>query len=103
MDELDVTELEFAGHEAHVLEAVAPTAGEYESAAQAVHATLPLLVLYVPAKHAEHTPLDMSTPPNSWYPALHEQAFSLELETGAFEFEGQVRQVDDVLAPTVAE
>ena len=103
MDELDVTELEFAGHEIHVLEDVAPTASEYESAAQAVHTTLPLLVLYVPAKHAEHTPLDMSTPPNSWYPALHEQALMLELDAAAPEFEGQDKHVDRALAPTVTE
>jgi hypothetical protein len=36
-------------------------------------------------------------------PALQVQAQATELELGAFEFAGQVEQVDDVLAPTVAE
>ena len=63
-----------------------------------MHATLPLLVLYLPATHAEQTP--PSGPEN---PALQMQAPTTELELGEFEFVGQVKHTDAALALTVAE
>jgi ABC-type cobalt transport system substrate-binding protein len=98
MAELDTAELVFTGHDTHVDEAVAPTVTEYEPTPQSVHATLPLTVLYLPATHAVHTP--PSAPVN---PALQVQEVISVLETGAFEFRGHVKHVDEALAPTVVE
>jgi hypothetical protein len=88
----------FAGHAEHVANALAPTAVEYVAVPQSVHAALPALVLYLPATHPEHTP-----PSAPVKPALHKQAPSAVLETGAFAFESQAKHVDKALAPTAAE
>ena len=63
-----------------------------------MHATLPVLALYLPATQEEQTP--PSGPVN---PALQVHAAIPELDAGEFEFAGQVKHVDDVLAPTVVE
>ena len=91
-------ELEFPGHAEHVPRALAPTAAEYVAVAQSVHATLPVLVLYLPATQPEQT--SPSGPEN---PALQMQAPTTELELGEFEFVGQVKHTDAALAPTVPE
>ena len=96
--ELETGAFEFKGHVKQVDEALAPTAAEYDAVPQSVQVALPVTILYLPATHAEHVP--PFAPVN---PALQVQAALAELETGAFEFKGQVKQVDDVLAPTEAE
>ena len=63
-----------------------------------MHATLPLLVLYLPVIHPVQTP--PSGPEN---PALQVQATRTELELGEFEFVGQPKHTDAALAPTVVE
>jgi len=73
---------------------VAPTVAEYFALAQTVHATLPLLVLYWPAAHAEHGP-----PFAPVYPALQTQAAAAELRLGEVELAVQFRQA---VAPTLA-
>ncbi len=98
MAELDTAELEFAGHDTQTAEAVDPTAIEYEPTPQSVHATLPLVVLYLPATQVEHTP--PSGPVN---PALQVQAAMAELDTTEFEFVGHAKHTPNVLAPTVVE
>lgn len=60
--------------------AVAPTVPEYVPTAQSVHAAFPLLVLYLPATHAEHGP-----PSAPVYPALQVQAPEAELPLGELE------------------
>ena len=72
--------------------------GETPPTPQSVQPTLPLLVLNFPATQAEH--VAPFAPVN---PALQVQAALSELETGAFEFEEQDKQVDEALAPTTAE
>ncbi len=96
--ELDTCEVEFVGHAKHTDNVLAARVAEKVTTPQSVHATLPLVVLYLPATHPEHT--SPSAPVN---PALQLQAALPELETGAFEFEGHVKQVDEALAPTAAE
>ncbi len=49
----------------HVVIELAPTVFEYLFAAQLVHGTLPLMLLYFPASHATHGP-----PSGPVYPAL---------------------------------
>jgi hypothetical protein len=98
MTELDTAEFEFTGQLTQLEIAVAPAATEYEPTPQSVHVTLPLLVLYLPATHPEHTP-----PFAPVYPALQEQPAIAELDTAEFEFTGQAKHVDAALAPTVAE
>ncbi len=63
-----------------------------------MHAALPALVLYLPATHATHV-----LPFAPVNPALHKQAASAVLETGAFALEGQAKHVDNALAPSTAE
>ena len=60
--ELVLGEVELPGH---VRQVVAATIPEYVPAAQLVHATLPVVVLYFPAVHATHVP-----PSGPVYPAL---------------------------------
>ena len=96
--ELELGEFEFAGQVKHTDAALALTVTEYVATPQSVHATLPVLVLYLPAIQPEHTP--PSGPEN---PALHVQAPTTELEIGEFEFVGQVKHTDAALALTVAE
>ena len=96
--ELDTCEVEFVGHAKHTDNVLAARVAEKVATPQSVHATLPLVVLYLPATHPEHT--SPSAPVN---PALQLQEALPELETGAFEFEGHVKQVDEPLAPTAAE
>ena len=96
--ELELGELEFVGQVKHTDAALALTVAEYVAGPQSVHATLPVLVLYLPASHVEHTP--PSGPEN---PALQMQAPTTELELGEFEFVGQVKHTDAALAPTVPE
>ena len=88
----------FEGHAKHTDAALALTVAEYVATPQSVHAALPVLVLYLPATHAEQTP--PSGPEN---PALQMQAPTTELELGEFEFVGQVKHTDAALAPTVPE
>ncbi len=95
---LETGAFEFEGHVRQVDEALAPTAAEYVAVPQSVHVALPLVVLYLPATQAEHTP--PSDPVN---PALQVQAAIAELDTAEFEFAGHVKHTPDVLAPTVAE
>ena len=80
------------------LKAVAPVTADHVPAAQSVHAAMPVLILYLPATHAEH--VAPFAPVN---PALHVQAVITVLETGAFAFAGHAEHVDDVLAPTAPE
>ena len=63
-----------------------------------MHATLPLLVLYLPVIHPVQTP--PSGPEN---PALQVQATRTELELGEFEFVGQPKHTDAALALAVVE
>jgi hypothetical protein len=88
----------FAGHDEHVDKALAPTTVENVAVPQSVHAALPVTILYLPATHAEHVP-----PFAPVYPALHEQAATVVLETGAFAFAGHDEHVDKALAPTTSE
>jgi hypothetical protein len=46
----------FEGHTEQVDEVFAPTAAEYVPVLQSVHATLPLIFLYLPATQAEQFP-----------------------------------------------
>ncbi len=55
-DELELGELEFAGHSIHVVSVVAPTVVEYVPAAQSVHTALPVAILYLPATQEVHGP-----------------------------------------------
>jgi hypothetical protein len=71
---------------------------EYVPAAQSMHASLPVLILYFPEAQAEHAP-----PFGPVDPALHLQAVSAELVLGEVEFGGHARQVAAVVAPTVVE
>ena len=87
-----------AGQVKQAEDALAATVTEYVTIPQSVHATLPTLALYLPATQAEQTP--PSGPVN---PALQLQEPTAELEIGAFEFEGQAKHVDDVLAPAIPE
>ena len=95
---LETGAFEFEGHVRQVDKALAPTAAEYVAVPQSVHVSLPLVVLYLPATHPEHTP--PSGPVN---PALQVQEVMTELDTAEFEFVGHVKHTPDVVAPTVAE
>ena len=88
----------FEGHVKHTDAALALTVAEYVATPQSVHATLPVLVLYLPATQPEQTP--PSGPEN---PALQMQAPTTELDTAEFVFAGQVKHTDAALAPTVPE
>jgi len=96
--ELELGEFEFVGQPKHTDAALALAVVEYVATPQSVHATLPVLVLYLPATQPEHTP--PSGPEN---PALQIQAPTTELDAAEFEFVGQVKHTDAALAPTVAE
>ena len=65
---------ESAGHAKHAYSAICPTAVEYWSAPQLVHAAFPTPALYVPAAQSQHTP-----PSRPVYPALHLQSDSAVL------------------------
>jgi hypothetical protein len=54
MAELEIGELELAGHATHAAAAVAPVVVKYVPATQSVHATLPVAVLYFPGTHRGH-------------------------------------------------
>ena len=54
--ELELGEIEPSGHSKQVDDAFAPMAPEYVSVTHSVHATLPLVVLYLPASHSVHEP-----------------------------------------------
>ena len=99
--ELDTTEFEFTGHDTQVETAVAPTATEYEPTSQSVHATLPLIVLYLPATHAEQTPPSGPVLPASHPGTIH--PFTDDVPLIEFEPPGQVKHVDDVVAANVPE
>jgi hypothetical protein len=62
---LPIGEYELVGQLPHVSDA-APPVVEYFPATQSVHAALPVAVLYLPAKHAEHV-----FPSGPVKPALH--------------------------------
>jgi hypothetical protein len=96
-------EYELAGHATQAPAAVAPTVVRYVPAEQSEHPFEPLTALYFPATQAVHVPLIASFVFAYVNPALQVQAKAAELELGAFEFEGQVEQVDEALAPTSAE
>jgi len=83
--ELPAGETPPAPHDVHA--ALAPVTPDHVPAAQSVHVALPLLVLDLPATHAEHTP--PSAPVN---PALQVQ---IELSFGEMEFKAQLEQVVD--------
>ncbi len=71
---LETGAFELTGQAKHVDKTLAPTAAEYVPAPQSVHASLPVVVLYLPATHSEHaTPL---APVN---PALQVQAATVKL------------------------
>ena len=95
---LDAAELELAGQAIQFDNAVAAIVTEYVPAEQSEQVAEPLTDLYFPATHPVHIP-----PFEPVYPTLQEQEPTAELDVGAFEFEGQVEHVDDVLAPTVVE
>ena len=82
----------------HTLALLAPDTLEYSPARQSVQARVPVLVLYLPATHAVQTP-----PFGPVNPALQEQPALLELDTAEFEFAGQAKHTDDVVALTVVE
>ncbi len=96
--ELDIGELEPAGHATQVVDIVAPDVVEYVAAAQSVHVTLPVLILYLPGTHAEQTP-----PSGPVKPTLHEQATRTELDIGELEPAGHATQVVAIVAPDVVE
>jgi hypothetical protein len=54
--ELEIGELESAGHARQVNTLVAATAVEYVFPPQVLHTAVPVTVLYVPATHAVHGP-----------------------------------------------
>ena len=81
MDELELTEIEFTGQATQVEETFDPTVDEYVPTLQSVQLALPLMFLYLPGTHAEHSPLFAPV-----YPAMHTQA---DLEGIAYEFAGQ--------------
>ena len=83
MTALELGEFELEGHAKHTDDDTAPTVVEYVFTPQSVHATLPLLVLYLPATHPEQTP--PSGPVN---PALQVQALMDILELGELELAG---------------
>ena len=96
--ELELGAFVVAGQATQVDDALAPTVTEYVVIPQSVHAALPLLVLYLPATHAEHTP--PSGPVN---PALHIQAAIEELDTAELEFDTHDTHVAEAVAPTASE
>jgi hypothetical protein len=96
--ELEIGELEPAGHVTQVVATVAPGVVEYVAAAQSVHTALPVLILYFPGTHAEQTPLSGPVKPT-----LHVQAARAELEIGELEPAGQATQVVATVAPDVVE
>ena len=57
LTELEIGAFEFKGQDKHVDKALAPTVAEYDATPQSVQATLPAFVLYLPATHAEQTPV----------------------------------------------
>jgi hypothetical protein len=63
--ELEIGELEPAGHATHVAAAVAPVVVKYVPVAQSVQAAEPVAILYLPATQAVHVP-----PSGPVYPAL---------------------------------
>ena len=96
--ELELGAFALAGQATQVEDALAPTVTEYVVIPQPVHAALPLLVLYLPATHPEHTP--PSGPVN---PALHTQAAIAELDTPELEFATHDTHVAEAVAPTASE
>ena len=54
--ELEIGELELAGHAVQVATAEAPVVVEYVPAVQSAHAALPVAALYLPAAQAVHAP-----------------------------------------------
>jgi hypothetical protein len=67
-------------------------------AKQSVHATLPVLILYLPATQAEQTP-----PFGPVNPALQVQSPAAELALYEMELEGHVIQVVAIVAPVLVE
>ncbi len=55
-EELELVEMKPAGRDTQVDDVLVPTACEYVSVSHAVHATLPLIVLYLPESHSVHEP-----------------------------------------------
>jgi hypothetical protein len=93
---LPIRDLEFVWHATHTLAVVAATAGEYVLFPQSVHTCGPSAVLYVPGTHAVHV-----WPFAPVYPALHWQSVASSLPAGAFEFKGQLKQLDVTCASVV--
>ena len=96
--ELGLGELELPGHAKQVDSIVAPVVAKYFPAAQSVHAALPVVILYLPVAHGEHTP-----PSSPVDPALHVQATTAVLGLGELELPGHATQADSTVAPAVAE
>ncbi len=98
--ELEIGELELAGHATHVAAAVAPVVVKYVPAAQSVHAAEPVGILYLPATQAVHEPA------GPVYPALQSveiQAARAELPGREVVVAGHVTQVAAAVAAVVVE
>jgi hypothetical protein len=77
---------------------VAPTAAENLPAPQSMHAELPVMILYFPARHAVHAP-----PFGPVYPRLQRQLLERLLPLRDCEFPGQIVQVSTPVAPPTVE
>ena len=90
---LPTKDVNVAGHNAHSL---APSDAENVPAAQLVHATLPVALLYLPATHATHTPASGPVKPCG-----QRHAAIAVLELGELEFAGHRVQALDPAAEYV--
>jgi hypothetical protein len=91
-------ECEFAGQLRQEPTVEAARVAEYVPAPQSVHAAEPMSFLYVPATHAEQDP--PSDPVN---PRLQRQLVERMLPMADTEFDEQLAQVEDAVAPVVVE
>jgi hypothetical protein len=95
---LPLGELELSGQDLHVLSESAPVVVENLPASQSVHTAEPIPFLYLPATHAEQDP-----PSNPVNPELQRQLVERILPIEDTEFDEQLTQVEDAVAPVVAE
>ena len=89
---------ELVAQATQVAASVAADVGEYVLAPQLVHVAEPVVVLYVPGKHAEQTP-----PSRPVKPTLQVHAARAELASGELELPGHVTQAAASVAPVVVE
>ena len=94
----EVVEYVLLPHARQALSATAPVVVRYLPAPQLVHASEPVVVLYFPAAHAEHGP-----PSGPVYPRLQRQLASCVDPAGDCEFDGQAWQVLVDVAPRAPE